>query len=251
MARPVPARRARTRLVLAALLVGATSACSTGGGGAAAARGASFLPPSRPAQFSMAGISWGIDPDSVTALVEPRGYNLNSVDPDGDLLFDGVLFRAPTRVFAFMSSAPPAAVPVRVASSNAAPNASPHATRATNASGGGRLVKLRVYVNTEDPDALPVYEAARAELVKQYGAPTETEEHFQAPYRKGDGKEIEAFRAGKAHLRTYWVRNAGGTGSARTAYVAVQVTRELTVAVDYEGAGWERESLRRRRQVSR
>ena len=74
----------------------------------------------------MAGITWGIGPDGIAALIEPRGYNLNSVDAT----------------------------------------------------------------------ALSVYQSARAELVKQYGQPTETEERFQAPYRKGDGKEIEAFRAG-------------------------------------------------------
>jgi hypothetical protein len=177
----------------------------------------------------------------VAALIEPRGYNLNSVDQDGDLLFDGVLYRTPTRVFAFMGTgASPAG---GTTASNAAGNA------AGNAAAERKLVKLRVYINTEDPDALRMYETARAELIKQYGQPSETEELYQAPYKKGDGKEIEAFRAGKAHLATHWLPGAGAR--ARTAHVSVQVTRELTVAVDYEGAAWERESLRRRRQASR
>lgn len=234
MPRPAAARPARPRLAVAALVLASAVGCSSGGG-----RAASFLPPSRPAQFSMAGISWGIGPDSVAALVEPRGYNLNSVDADGDMLFDGVLYRTPTRVFAFMASP-------NVASGTPASNVA----AGTAASGGERkLVKLRVYMNTEDADALSTYQTARAELIKQYGQPSETEEVFQAPYRKGDGKEIEAFRAGKAHLATHWLPGAGAR--ARTAHVSVAVTRELTVAVDYEGSAWEKESVRRRRQASR
>ena len=78
MARPATARSARIRLTAAALLLASTVGCTSAGGGRAAA----FLPPSRPAQFSMAGISWGIGPDSVAALIEPRGYtNLNTEYP--------------------------------------------------------------------------------------------------------------------------------------------------------------------------
>ena len=209
MSRPSPAGPARARLALAALLLATAPACATGGRG-----GASFLPPSRPAEFSLGTIPWGASPDSVTSLIEPRGYNFNRVDADGDLWFDGVLYRAPTRVYAFMSEQ--------------------------------RFVKVRMFITSADEDALTTYQTVRAELTKQYGAPRETVEHFEAPHRKGDKKELDAIRAGKADIRTHWV-SAGG----RTPHVAVQVTEKLIVIVDYEGPAWERESLRRRRAAMR
>jgi hypothetical protein len=195
--------RAGARRIFAALILIVISACATAGN--------SFLPPSRPAEFSLAGVPWGIAADSVTTLVEPRGYNFNRVDEDGDMWFDGMLFQTPTRLFAFI--------------------------------GTERLVKFRMVILTEDEDALSVYQTARAELAKQFGAPRETVERFQAPYRKGDNKEMEAIRSGKATVATYWLPPA----SARMSHVSVSVTDELVVVVDYEGPAWERESLRRRK----
>ncbi|MFL5578706.1 MAG: hypothetical protein ACJ79S_22350 [Gemmatimonadaceae bacterium] len=202
-------RRSRTGagLALASVLLLGASACATGGGGA------TFLPPSRPAQFSFAGIPWGIPRDSVTALVEPRGYNFNRTDEDGDMWFDGVLYHAPARVYAFMAD--------------------------------DRLVKFRVHIIAPDEDALSTYQSARAELIKQYGAPSETVEHYDAPYKQGDNRQLEALRKGKADIATYW---PAGTG-ARKSYVSVRVTDKLTVVVDYEGPAWDRESVRRRRKA--
>jgi hypothetical protein len=198
---------ARAGFALVASLALGLSACATGGG-------ASFIPPSRPAQFSLAGIPWGIAPDSVTSLVEPRGYNYNKTDEDGDMWFDGMVYRAPTRVFAFMADQ--------------------------------RLVKFRMQIGTPDEDALDTYQTARAELVRMYGAPRETVEHYRAPYKKGDGKQLDAIREGKADISTYWIV---GTG-ARQLHVLVRVTSELTVMVDYEGPAWDKENVRRRRNAS-
>jgi hypothetical protein len=177
---------------------------------ACASSGASFMPPTRPAEFSLAGVPWGIRPDSVTSLIEPRGYNYNRTDEDGDMWFDGTLFQTPTRLYAFI--------------------------------GADQLVKFRMVILTEDPDALPVYENVRTELTKRFGAPKETIERFQAPYKKGDNREMEAIRAGKATVETYWLAPSG-----RMSHVAVSVTNELVVVVDYDGPAWERESLRRRK----
>ena len=203
-------RSPAVRLALAVLLFTGVSACATGG----AAR-TSFLPPSRPAEFSLGALPWGASVDSVTSVIEPRGYNYNRTDSDGDLIFDGVLFRAPTRLIGFMSEQ--------------------------------KLVKVRVFITTEDADALTVYQNVRAELTKQYGPPKETVEEYREPYRKGDRKEMEAIRAGKGVLQTHWMQGAG----ARTPHIAAQVTDKLIVIVDYEGPAWERESLRRRRAASR
>jgi hypothetical protein len=178
-------------------------------GCASSSSGASFVPPSRPAEFSLAGIPWGIVPDSVTELIATRGYNYNKTDDDGDLWYDGMLFHMPTRVYAFMAQQ--------------------------------KLVKFRVVINTPDENAISMYQHARAELVKQYGQPKETLEEYQAPYAKGDGKYIKAFREKKATMHSYWL--PGG----RTSHVSVGVSNELAVVVDYEGAPWDKESVRRRK----
>jgi hypothetical protein len=195
------------RLAALALVLAGSAACAGGS--------STFLPPSRPADFSLAGIPWGISGDSVTSLVERRGYNLNRRDGDGDMWFDGVLYHSPTRVYAFMAEE--------------------------------RLVKLRQHIGSPDEDVMTVYRSARTELVKQYGAPKETVEYFKAPYQKGDSKELEALRAGKAAMYTYWLLEQGG----RESVVSVRLTDELTVVVDYEGPSWQRESVKRRRSASR
>jgi hypothetical protein len=194
----------RARLGVAALLLLAT---------ACASRGPSFVPPSRPADFSLAGIPWGISGDSVTSLIERRGYNFNRTDNDGDMWFDGVLYHSPTRLYAFMAEE--------------------------------QLVKFRVHIGSPDADVTTVYENARAELIRQYGRPRETIETYRAPYTKGDGKQLEAARAGKANIATYWVLN----DRARESVVAVRLTEELTVVVDYEGPTWQKESVKRRRRA--
>jgi hypothetical protein len=178
-----------------------------------ASGGASFVPPSRPAEFSLAGIPWGISADSLTELMTPRGYNYNKADDEGDLWFDGILYRTPTRVYAFM--------------------------------GQQKLVKFRVIINTPDENAITMYRNARAELVKQYGQPKETIEEYEAPYAKGDNKQLRAFKDKKAMMRTYWLPTGGGS---RTSLVAVEVTNNLAVLVDYETSAWDRESVRRRQK---
>lgn len=195
--------RALSRALTAVAVVVATSACMPSG------PAASFVPPSRPADFSLADVPWGISADSVASLVSPRGYNYNRTDKDGDLWFDGVLYRSPTRVFAFMAQQ--------------------------------KLTKFRVLISTPDERAIPVYQAARAELIRIYGQPRETIEEYEAPYTKGDNKQLDAFRDKKAVMRTYWIPSG-----SRTALVAVAVTDKLAVVVDYEGSAWNKESVRRR-----
>lgn len=195
-------RRLRAASLATFVLVGA-GACA----GAPAPR---FLPPSQPAQFSMVGIPWNISRDSVTALIEPRGYNYNSTDKDGDMWFDGVLLNTPTRVFAFMA--------------------------------GDSLVKLRVRLITTDDKAFPTYAKARAELVKLYGQPRESTEEYEAPFRKG-ADEQGAVRAGKATINAHWTI---GTGR-RQSYVSLHMVQDLVVVVDYDGPAWNREYLRRAR----
>ena len=170
---------------------------------------ATFVAPSRPAEFSLAGVPWGVSADSVSALMPARGYAYNKTDEDGDLWFDGRLFRWPSRVYAFM--------------------------------GQQRLVKFRVLINTPDENAIATYQTARAELIKQYGQPRETTEEYDAPYAKGDGKSMKAVKEGKARMETYWIPSG-----SRTSHVSIEVTSNLAVLVDYDSPAWDKEMVRRR-----
>ncbi|HZF67161.1 MAG TPA: hypothetical protein VEZ47_03895 [Gemmatirosa sp.] len=213
-----PARRLALLLAVPAALTALTALTACASGTTTGRRMPEFLPPSRPAQFSFGGIPWGIRADSVTALVEPRGYNFNSPDGDGDLLYDGVLLRTPTRVLAFLTPEQ-------------------------------RLVKFRVVMITPDEQALAVYRAARAELVKQYGAPREVVE--SAPAAGAEAKEeakrnaraLAAIKQGKARQEAHWLVGDG----MRQSHVAIGITERLVVSVDYEGPAWDREKLRRHR----
>lgn len=189
----------RARLVAACLAVASLGGCMTGR--------TQFLPPTRPAEFSLAGVPWGVRRDSVTSFIEPRGYNFNRTDNDGDMWFDGVLYGKPTRIYAFMASE--------------------------------QLVKLRVFISTPDDSALAVYQRARAELIRQYGVPKESVERYDAAYARGPKEK--AIRAKKGVVLSYWIPK----GSTR--FVSVEVTPELAVIVDYDGPAWEREALRRRK----
>lgn len=200
-----PAVVSRARHSVVPLLVVALSACASGGG-------ATFVPPSRPAQFSLAGIPWGVSAESLKALIEPRGYNFNRIDEEGDLWFDGVLNRTPTRIFAFMADQ--------------------------------KLVKMRMLIITQDEAAVRTYETTRAELVKRFGPPKETIEEYEAPYKKGDQNQLKAIRSGKATIRTHWLPPA----STRMSHVATEITDKAVVAIDYEGPSWDRESVRRRQK---
>lgn len=171
---------------------------------------ANFIPPTRPAQFSMVGIPWGIPGDSVKGAVEPRGYNYNRTDEDGDMWFDGMLLNTPTRVFAYMA--------------------------------GDSLVKLRVRLVTEDANAFAVYDKARAELVKLYGKPQESTSEFAPGYARGKNEQ-QAISEGKAVVNSHWIIGSG----KRQSHVGIYIERDLVVVVDYEGPSWNREYLRRRR----
>lgn len=194
------------RLVGLALATTLATGCVPPGSSAQA----NFIPPTRPAQFSMVGIPWGISRDSVKSVVEPRGYNYNRTDEDGDLWFDGMLLNTPTRVFAYMA--------------------------------GDSLVKLRVRLVTEDANAFPVYDKARAELVKLYGKPQESTSEFAPGYALGKNEQ-QAISEGKAVVNSHWLIGSG----RRQSHVGIYIERDLVVVVDYEGPAWNREYVRRRR----
>ena len=55
-----------------------------------------------------------------------------------------------------------------------------------------------------DTTAIPKYNNYRKVLFRRYGAPDTAIEYFEDPYKKGDGKEIEAISTDNAFYYTGW-----------------------------------------------
>jgi len=60
-----------------------------------------------------------------------------------------------------------------------------------------------IYTST-DSTAIPKYDNYRKVLFRRYGMPDTAVEYYETPYKKGDGKEIEAIGAEKAFYFTEW-----------------------------------------------
>ena len=63
-----------------------------------------------------------------------------------------------------------------------------------------------VYASSENT-VIPKYSNYRKVLFRRYGMPDTAVEYFSAPYKKGDGKEIEAISSDNAFYFTEWQFN--------------------------------------------
>jgi hypothetical protein len=162
---------------------------------------------------TFAGIPWGASDTSVVEAAATAGLQLVGKDADGDYEFAGELFGAQAVVYAFMSPT-------------------------------GGLVKVQVRLATPTDRPVSKYTEVVHSISEQYGT-TEQVELFKAPYRKGDGLEDEAVRAGKGLLLSAW----GDDRQPGQASLVIRVTK-LVVGMDYESHGWAAELNRRKEQAS-
>lgn len=68
-----------------------------------------------------------------------------------------------------------------------------------------RLCSGNVIYSGSARGSIPKYENYRKVLFRRYGMPDTAVEYFVEPYRKGDGKEIEAITTEKAFYYTEWL----------------------------------------------
>ena len=61
-----------------------------------------------------------------------------------------------------------------------------------------------VIYSSAETTAIPKFNNYRKVLFRRYGMPDTAVEYFEAPYTKGDGKEIEAIRSENAFYFTEW-----------------------------------------------
>jgi len=76
------------------------------------------------------------------------------------------------------------------------------------------------------------YDEVKRGLTETYGPPTYDIAEFTAPYARGDGREVEAIKAGKATFITGW-ENTDSDGG-----MFLFLDRDADVAISWEAPGW-------------
>ena len=83
-----------------------------------------------------------------------------------------------------------------------------------------------VYTSSEST-AIPKYDNYRKVLFRRYGMPDTAVEYFSNPYRKGDGREIEAISSENAFYFTEWQFNDSCLAS-------LSILRNLDVCMSFK-----------------
>ena len=110
-----------------------------------------------------------------------------------------------------------------------------------------RAVKVMFVIRPEPDQVLGAYDWIDRLLVRQYGRTPHRVESFMAPYASGDGRELEALRAGKATIAAAWKEGEDGTPlRAADPGVILRATSDLAVRLSYESAAWGAEAERRK-----
>jgi hypothetical protein len=158
---------------------------------------------------TFADIPWGTAGPEVVKAATAAGFHLVARDPDGDYELRGQWLGAPAVAYAYMSPT-------------------------------SGLVKVQVRLSAPDDQPRLQYTRVVETMAAKYGE-TEGVEVYRLPYQKGDGREEEAVRVGKALLYSTW----GDDLQPGQAALVVRATK-LVVGLDFESHAWSAESDRRK-----
>ena len=90
-----------------------------------------------------------------------------------------------------------------------------------------RLYCGNVIYASAETTAIPKYNNYRKVLFRRYGMPDTAVEYFENPYRKGDGKEIEAISTENAFYFTEWAFNDD-------CFASVSILKNLDVCLSFK-----------------
>lgn len=157
-----------------------------------------------------AGMPWGSSDGPVRSSLSSKGFSFERRDADGDLDFKGELDGQPVVAFAFMT-------PSR------------------------QLVKVQATFLTSDEEAISFFNDMQQTLANKYGEPPKHFNFYEDPYSDSDSESEHeiAFRVGKGHLSSFWTFDDGGA-------IWMEVTKKLTVSINYESKHWPAELARRK-----
>ncbi len=155
------------------------------------------------------GVPWGAADALVKQTLGAQGFVFVKQDADGDLDFSGEISGQKVLIWEFMT-------PAR------------------------KLVKAEVAFATDDDEAISFFHEVAGTTTSKYGAPTKSFAFYKDPYSDADSESDHetAFKVGKAELANFWTFSDGGA-------VYIEVTKRLTVDLNYESAAWEKELARR------
>jgi len=89
-----------------------------------------------------------------------------------------------------------------------------------------RFYSGSVIYNSSAATAIPKYDNYRKVLFRRYGMPDTAVEYFENPYKKGDGREIEAISTENAFYFTEWQFN-------NDCLVSVSILKNLEVCLTF------------------
>ncbi len=194
--------------MLAAALLSAALAGAPGMAGAKAKK--------PPPQHTFAGIPWLVPADTALARLVARGYHAVPEARDRDkLVCRGRLFEHDALATGYLDEQ-------------------------------GRLVRWVVLIASRGmaynwPDMRGVFDEIVHECEARSGPPRTVVEKYRFPYERGDGREDEALRDGKATIRWLWAV----PGADR---LMAEMDRTCAVVLTYEAPEWAAVEARRRAQ---
>ena len=167
-----------------------------------------------PPSHTFAGIPWLVSADTALARLASRGYRPAPEAKDRDrLVCRGKLFEHDAIATGYLDEQ-------------------------------GRLVRWVVLITNRGqaynwPDMRTVFDEVVHESEARSGPPRTVVEKYQFPYERGDGREDEALRDGRATIRWLWAV----PGADR---LTVEMDRTCAVVISYESPEWAGVEARRR-----
>jgi hypothetical protein len=175
---------------------------------------AASKPKPPPPRYTFAGVPWLVPADSALAQMVERGYREVPAARDRDkFVCRGKLFEHEVLVTGHLDDQ-------------------------------RRLVRWVVVIGSRGeaydwPDMRHVFDEVVHENETRYGSPRTVVEKYRFPYERGDSREDEALRDGKATIRWAWESRSGDR-------LSVEMDRTAAVVLTYEAPEWASIEARRR-----
>jgi hypothetical protein len=161
-------------------------------------------------RYRFLDIPWASQASKTRAELTSHGFTVSATDRDGDIPFSGRILDHEVIGWAMMSPT-------------------------------DGLAKIQIVFQTRNGVGYrDIYREVVSTMTQKYGA---GEDHawFESPYTSGDGYEDTAIRVDKGHVYTTWA-GLGGTATG----LIVDISKELSIDVQYESSLWHKEVERRR-----
>ena len=167
---------------------------------------AASKPKPPPPRYNFAGVPWLVAADTAIARLAERGYQEVTAARDRDTrVARGAMYEHDALATAYLDEQQ-------------------------------RVIRWVVLIASRGlqydwPDMHHVFTEIAGETQIRYGVPREVIERYRFPYEKGDSREDEALRDGKATIRRVWVSKSGDR-------LTLEMDHTAAVVLTYESPEW-------------